>query len=111
MGLESELTEFKNETLYIEIKINPKWKKDYVTTARLLANDWRKFNPELFTARIYNVKIRHIKVITGILLSANQVGNHNDLEELISNFKKRDSGQSNTSLQEIEISGVFEEII
>lgn len=109
MGLESVLTEFKNDTLYIKIKINPTWKKDHVTTARQLANDWRRFNPELFDAKNYNVKIRDVKRITGIVLSANQVDNHSDLNELINNLKRSDSEPTNTSIHEIEISGVFDE--
>ncbi len=107
MGLESVLTDYKNDTLFIKIKINPNWKKDYVTTASQLASDWRRFNPELYNAKYYNTKITHIKGVTGIVLSPNEVDNHNELEQLINNLKKRDSEEENTTLQEIEISGMF----
>lgn len=106
MGLQSKLTRFENETLFITIEVNTTWKKDHITTASLLANDWRKFNPELFSARKYRVKIIPIVGITGFELSMEEAGDRNKVQLLIDSLKAQSRVQSSDNL--IEISGNFE---
>jgi len=110
MGLESKLTNFENDSLFLTIKINPKWKKDFPTTARQIANDWRRFNPELYKARSYAVTIIQISYQTGFVLSKEQVENKSLLQQLIDNFMDRDFTDKNSYQSPVKILGTFEEI-
>ncbi|MBK7438633.1 MAG: hypothetical protein IPI77_18215 [Saprospiraceae bacterium] len=56
-GLSSNLIDLDDGVLYLTIYKSNVWKKDDIVTARQFATEWKSNNPELKTARKYEVKI------------------------------------------------------
>ncbi len=50
MGLSSKLLKYENGTIYLEVIIRRKWKKNYNATAAELAYCWKNTHPELENA-------------------------------------------------------------
>ncbi len=56
-GLSSDLDDYSDDTIYLTVKRNSKWAKGNETTARQIARNWRKVNPELRNAKKFHVTI------------------------------------------------------
>ena len=56
-GLASTLTGYSNATLHLKVEISSRWKKDPVTTAIQISKSWRRFFPDLASARRYRVEL------------------------------------------------------
>jgi len=56
-GLASELVGYRNQTMQLKINLTEKWPKPPLETARLLAQSWKKANPELADGVFFDVKL------------------------------------------------------
>ena len=85
-GLSSQLLDYVDNTIILEITINERWQKDSNTTAKQLADSWKKFNPELSSALHYLVHVIHSKKTTGFVLNFEELKNKKLISDLIRKF-------------------------
>jgi len=57
-GLSSDLDDYRDQTIFLTIRISAKWPKSNRITAIQMARSWKAFNPELADARRYQVTIK-----------------------------------------------------
>lgn len=86
-GLQSELTNYENETIYLKIQTNSRWIKDNKVTARQLAGSWKDFNTELKDAKRYHVTIFNGETPTGIAVKVNALNNEESIQAFVDSTK------------------------
>ena len=86
-GLQSEMTDYDDETIYLHIKTSSRWGKDNKVTARQLAVDWRNVNKELKDAKRYHVTIFKNETPTGISVNTNNLSNVESIQAFVDAIK------------------------
>ena len=111
-GLSSQLLDFQNDTLYLEISISRRWAKDVWTTAIQIANDWKKVNKELASARYYQVTIQFLDTkyeTGGAVATANQ--SDHEIATRIYHIMKATEAAQKEQHQKIVLTGSIDEPI
>lgn len=86
-GLQSEMTDYEDETIYLKIQTNSRWGKDNIVTAKQLADSWKTFNKELKDAKRYHVTIFNREIPTGIAVKANTLNNEESIQAFVDAIK------------------------
>ena len=86
-GLQSEMTDYEDETIYLKIQTNSRWGKDNIVTAKQLADSWKTFNKELKDAKRYHVTIFNRETPTGIAVQSNTLNNEQNLQTFVDAIK------------------------
>ena len=100
-GLSSELIDFVDDTIVLEINISESCTKDNLTTAIQLALSWKNNNHQLFSAKRFKVYIINSKKISGFSIPANQPNLMESIKGLADRIK------ANADLKE-EVSEIIE---
>ena len=60
-GLRSILTDFNQDTIYLDINTNEKWNKNDHETCLQIAKSWRSYSAKLINAKSYQIRFRSYK--------------------------------------------------
>ena len=104
-GLSSDLIDLDDGVLYLTIYKSNVWKKDDIVTARQFATEWRSYNPELKTARKYEVKIISTEGAPGFMIGTDDLSG---VSALINSMKSLEKEKKRTDLPTIIITGNFD---
>ena len=104
-GLSSNLIDLDDGVLYLTIYKSNVWKKDDIVTARQFATEWKSNNPELKTARKYEVKIISTGGAPGFMIRTDDLS---AVSALINSLKVLEEEEKRTVLPTIIITGNFD---
>ncbi|TXB66197.1 hypothetical protein FRY74_06385 [Vicingus serpentipes] len=96
-GLSSRLISYQNQTMFLEIIISNRWRKDNLTTANQIAKCWKEYNNQLANSSFFNVKIKRTEGETGFVMGLKEKQSKTDLKKKIENLVR---GEKNTILIE-----------
>lgn len=109
-GLQSEMTDYDDETIYLKIQTSSRWGKDNTVTAKQLANDWKKVNKELKDAKRYHVTIFNREAPSGIAVKANTLNNEESIQAFVDAIKNiQPMAEVQHTLKGEVVTGLFDE--
>ena len=105
-GYSSDFIDLMDDTLYLEIHLTPRFKRDPINIAKQIAEEWVRFNKQLEHAERYHVTLINTDAESGFVISLETVKDTNKVQKLIDKLKTGGSGKK-TSKERSVVEGIY----